>query len=166
MLIICDIDGTVADHFPRLEKAGKMPPRKNISACDKWLAVFQDKELLLKDTPIREVRELLLALDNRLNIIVYLTGRSRKYEDATRNWLQMHGFPNGQLYMRDNDDYKTPAEYKEAQLDRIINRYKRNLKKSDIIVLDDDYEKDCNKVYLKKGLVHLKVYYNKNYSVK
>ena len=65
-------------------------------------------------------------------VIIYLTGRERKYEEPTRAFLIKHNLPNGMLLMRNNNDSRKDYVIKEEIYESSIKPY-YNVK----FVLDD-----------------------------
>lgn len=151
MLIICDIDGTLACLKARYAIAPE-PKRGDKKAFQKWLDKIQSDEMLLADRPINCMWDLLYDLDATKHEIIYLTGRSEKYRKTTQYWLDMHEFPSGKLVMRANNDWRPPAAYKEAKLKKVIG-----IPKEPWLAIDDDYSNDCSEMYRRLGATHLKV---------
>lgn len=149
MLIICDIDGTLADLGPRLKIAGKEPKRGSRRRFQLWLDRLQSEKLLMQDKPIKAVVYFLNKSDQR---IIYLTGRSEKYRKVTKRWLRKIKVPVGPLIMRNDDDWRTAAGYKEEALQYLLGG-----ENDSVVVIDDDASGDCAAVYRKLGLTHLKV---------
>jgi hypothetical protein len=149
MLVIVDIDLTIADARPRLEKAGKMPHRTH-PHFQRWLDTLQPKGALEKDPPIPVMCDLVAFLAYPANI-VYLTGRDSQYKDETENWLDFHCLPKGDLYMRPHGNKQSAKAYKETIVKKLKKKYGIG------IAIDDDIEGDCGEMYRKHGFVHLKV---------
>lgn len=152
MLVICDIDGTIADIVERQKRAGQAPDKKNKRKFQNWLNKLQPVELLAKDRPIVGMRELLHALaDNHK--LVYVTGRSEKYRKVTDKWLADLHFPAAPLKMRpDKDDETATDQLKERVMLDLAIEYQDFV----ILVLDDDVEGVCEAMYRKHGWTHLK----------
>lgn len=158
MLIICDIDGTIACFKDRFEKAGEAPDRKKYpKKFQAWLDKAQPVGSLLKDRVIFEVAETVKSLCAAGASLVYLTGRSSKYREETERWLFQNGLPSGKVYMRE-DEYEDmdTCDYKRDVLKQVMNE-NQNLVKSGVLAIDDDYDGDCAKVYSELGIKHLKV---------
>jgi hypothetical protein len=152
MLVVCDLDGTCANWGEREKRAGKRPRGSSRHALQLWLDRLQSDKILIKDKIIYPVYVLL----HRLTIsdkIVYLTGRTVKFEKVTRRWLKKKGFPPGPLYMRDPEDWRPAGQYKRHQLKKILKKYPIKT----VVALDDDPEGDTSRVYRKLGILHLKV---------
>lgn len=155
MLIIVDIDLTLADARERIARAGKMPLRTKKAHFQKWLDSLQSAEDLLGDEPLTPLVNLIETLEaTRGYKVVYLTGRSEIYRDTTQTWLRNKTFlPPGPLFMRKRGDWRSARDYKEARLLEIQDLL--GLKGG--IAIDDDSEGDCSAMYIKHGFVHLKV---------
>lgn len=152
MIVICDLDGTVACLKKRLKKAGPRPTSGKECDIKKWLDKLMNPVELLSDKPIKEVIAVLQSLSHHHNI-VYLTGRGEQFREITQMWMKKHKLPGGALFMRESNDFSgIPAPYKERQLDKIKKLYG-----CPGIALDDDDEGDTSAVYLKHGFIHLKV---------
>ena len=149
MLVIVDIDLTLADARPRLEKAGKMPHRTH-PHFQKWLDTLQPIGALEKDPAIDTMCDLIAFLAYPTNI-VYLTGRDEKYKEETTNWLDFNCLPVGELYMRPHGNKQSAKVYKEKVVKSLKARYGTG------VAIDDDIEGDCSEMYRKHGFVHLKV---------
>lgn len=105
MIIIFDIDGTIADASDRLKHI-QGPGKKN------WKRFYQGIE---NDRPI----EPMLAVYRRLqchpeNIIYIISGRNiRDAEPETTKWLFKHGLDYAGLYLRSANDYRKDYEFKD-----------------------------------------------------
>lgn len=152
LLIICDIDLTIADARHRFEKAGKMPSKKSRKVYQRWLDRLQTDESLFADPVIEATKKLLRSM-SRESEIVYLTGRDGKFRAVTKDWLNVNEFPDGVLLMRAGDDYRSARDFKEQQVKNIKGYYHGSI----ILALDDDKDGDCSAMYLKHGITHLKV---------
>ena len=122
MLIIVDIDGTLADLTLRYAAHVKPESSENREEFQMWLDKVQDGLAMIADRPIRGMHKLLWALQHYSDQteLVYLTGRSEKYRILTVAWLKLHEFPDGTLYMRDDNDYRKPVLYKEEQVKKLL----------------------------------------------
>lgn len=119
-IILCDIDGTIADNTHRQGYLKNKP--KN------WKAYNQNMHL---DKPIEEVIWLISELYNRSsseNIIVFVTGREQVLEQITKDWLYTicrdFGFKYDNLYMRKEKDYRDDAIVKYELWQQIKEDYK------------------------------------------
>jgi hypothetical protein len=150
VLLICDIDGSIADWRERAKVAGVEPDRTDLGKFQEWLNKLQSNETLLKDKPIPQTQFLVQKAAANFEII-YLTGRSELFRDATTRWLFENRFPAGKLIMRSATDYSTAGNYKEEHVKSLSSQYPL------ILVLDDDIDGDCSERYRRYGAVHLKV---------
>lgn len=110
-IILCDIDGTVADLSHRLHHV--RPPegqRKNWAAFHAGVA---------EDAPHEDVRTILWCLHAASNDaeVVYVSGRNEVSRQATKAWLRQHNFPQGDLHMRADGDFRSDDIIKEEILD-------------------------------------------------
>lgn len=157
MLIFCDIDNTVADISERETKAGKCPSKKDKRAYQLWLDNLQDPKDIIKDKPIKEVIWALQKWNKIKNVrIIYLTSRSNKLRRVTQRWLDKYKCPKAKVYMRSNNDYSSSAQYKGPVMQELIKKYKGH----QILILDDDGEGNCSKMYKRNGWCHWKVMWN------
>lgn len=151
ILVLVDIDGTIADLGPRLAHAGPEPARDNLQAFQTWLDKVQNHETLSKDEPVTGMAQFLRGIDHSCRL-VYLTGRSEKYRFVTKGWLNRHEFPEAPLFMRNDTDWRTASDYKKAAIVQLIETYLPD----SIISLDDDGGGDCSDMYKSMGIVHFK----------
>jgi phosphoglycolate phosphatase-like HAD superfamily hydrolase len=103
-----DIDGTLADNGHRVHFIQKQPKD--------WDGFFG---ALPNDPLIVHVAEVLRALDNTHNRIVYVSGRPSNYRSETQNWLHRHGLPVSPLYMRAAGDHRNDDIVKIELLEQI-----------------------------------------------
>lgn len=153
MLIICDIDGTIANFEKRAKKAGTAPSREDRPAFQAWLDRVQNNKTLAKDEPISEVVNCVNALHESGYKIVFLTGRSDIFRNVTMRWLMQNtNITSPILHMRTDGDWRSAAHYKESKIRAILKEHKGS-----ILAIDDDYDNDTTHVYAKYGIKHLKV---------
>lgn len=104
---VFDVDGTVADVRHRLHHVARRP--KN------WGRFFAAAD---RDPPLPPgvalARE--YAREHRL---VWLTGRPESLRAVTREWLERHGLPVGELVMRPVYDHRPAREFKAEQVGRL-----------------------------------------------
>jgi hypothetical protein len=99
---VLDIDGVLADVRHRLHHLQRRPKD--------WVAFFDaapDDPVL--DEGLNLARELAAAHE-----VLYLTGRPERCRRDTLAWLSSHGFPDGQLLMRDDRD-RRPARFTKVE---------------------------------------------------
>lgn len=157
MIVVCDIDGTIADISQRIAVAGKQPKSwvKHLFPWrfQRWLDLLQSNNALIHDTSIPGMRELLCSLAKDYDL-VYLTGRSSKYKAVTRAWLDMKGFPPGHLIMRHIDSLESAAKLKERHMKRIACGH------DTVLIFDDDGDGTCEEMYKRNKWTHLKAMRN------
>lgn len=156
LLLVIDIDGTMADLRSRSKRAGNMPPREKKHLFQMWLDRLQTTAHLLADPPISQVVELVRNMAKVKGVTaLYLTGRSEKYRWATEKWLKKVKAPMLPLYMREVNDWRNAKSYKKEAMKRLIKKHKVSPRQ--VLVIDDDGDGDCSAMYLRLGVVHLKV---------
>ena len=143
MIIICDIDGTIANCEHRKHYVTERP--KNHEA---FYAGVKD------DTPIWSVIGLvqtLLAYEGRQIELVFVTGRPERCRTDTVEWLKdVHLYPNDYtLLMRKDKDYRQDYIVKQEILDTHIDKSRVWL------VLDD--RKQVVDMWRRNGLTCLQV---------
>lgn len=116
MIVICDIDGTIADCTHRLRHIQSKPKD--------WHAFHTE---CLVDPIIENIRELLYCLQSRPHQIVYVTGRPEHTRELTLSWLKEHAFPPGDLFMRKPNDYREDFVIKAEVLDLLEQNNKKIL---------------------------------------
>ncbi|MFF6909639.1 hypothetical protein ACFY9Q_27315 [Streptomyces sp. NPDC012389] len=124
-LAVFDLDGTLADtahrqHF--LEGAKR-----------DWDGFFAAAPY---DPPLAEGVALVLGSAEECEV-VYLTGRPERCRRATVEWLGRQGLPEGQLFMRRNDD-RRPARRTKLDILRRLGRSR------EVRMLVDDDELVCD----------------------
>lgn len=120
-IYLCDIDGTLADH------QGLRSP--------------YDETKVLNDKPLPTV-EVIKALINNNNRVVFLSGRTEKCKKDTVKWLHQYvGIEFPEIYMRKEGDSR-PDDVVKKQLhwDYIEWRYK-------VLGIFDDRLKVCRMWY-------------------
>jgi len=108
--IICDIDGVLADVRHRLPLIHTQPAQ--------WNSFF---DLIPRDPLIEPMQRLLIALSTSLTIIL-VTGRPKKTEQATLDWLRDKRVPFDLLYMRNDGDSRHERIIKEEAVAAIRSR--------------------------------------------
>ena len=106
-IVICDIDGTLADCDHRL---------KYVKEEKNWDTFFA---LMDKDT-LREGVASMLKLTYADKIIVIVTGRPDSYRDVTEAWLKKYDIKYDALYMRRASDRRPDYIVKQEILDKHI----------------------------------------------
>lgn len=151
MIAIFDLDGTVADIDHRMKIAGDVPDRKDREKFQLWLDTLQKPEHIENDVPIHEIFILAYSLSKSYPVI-YLTGRHEGLRKVTRDWLNIHNFPHGPLFMRHQGDFRPPGIFKGDVIEGLVKTYGEGG-----IAVDDDHADDTSAIYRKHGFVHLKV---------
>jgi FMN phosphatase YigB (HAD superfamily) len=152
MLVIVDIDGTIADWKPREQAAGSDPGRADIEAYKAYISRLMDTEELARDRPVSGMVETVKAFAFQPNTtLLYLTGRSEIYRNVTEEWLALHNFPPGMLHMRDKNDWRPAPLYKEAVIREESAKHKT------IVALED--EQSVVDMMTGHGITVLKVCY-------
>jgi hypothetical protein len=115
MLVVFDIDGTLANIEHRLDYVRSKP--KNWKAFD--AGIPNDKV----NEPVANIFWSLLDTDNT---IVLASGRNERSRQATEDWLfDNFLFGYEKLYMRKADDFRSDDIVKQEILDQIIADYGR-----------------------------------------
>ena len=119
-LVICDIDGTVADNNHR---------QKILKEYKDWDSFF---DLMHLDKPIWKIINLVKRLHKDNKKIVFITGRPERYREKTTCWLQEYFQFDIFLYMRDDND-------KENKLISKLKIFEDNFSEDKIyLVIDND----------------------------
>jgi len=114
MLVVFDIDGTLANIEHRLDYVRSKP--KNWKAFD--AGIPNDKV----NEPVAEVFYALKAAGNE---IIFASGRNERTRDDTMTWLQENNLWNytAKLYMRKADDFRSDDIVKDEIIDEIVADY-------------------------------------------
>jgi len=140
-LIICDLDGTLADCSHRRHHVENKP--KN------WDAFYAG---VGGDAPHHAVMTLLEDMLESEREIVFVTGRPERCRVDTVAWLHYYGFCSadyGALYMRKDGDFRADYIVKQEILDAHID------KERVLFVLDD--RKQVVDMWRRNGLVCFQV---------
>ena len=114
MLVVFDIDGTLANIEHRLDYVRSKP--KNWKAFD--AGIPNDKV----NSPVAEIFWTLE--ETGAHDIVLASGRNERSRQATENWLLKNGLGHyDKLYMRKADDFRNDSIVKREMLDEIIADY-------------------------------------------
>jgi hypothetical protein len=110
MLVVFDIDGTIANIEHRLDYVRSKP--KNWKAFD--AGIPNDKV----NEPVAEVFDAMIMGGHT---VILASGRSERTRIATQDWLRKNGFGMYQkLYMRKADDFRGDDIVKREILDEIV----------------------------------------------
>jgi hypothetical protein len=113
MLVVFDIDGTLADIEHRLGYVRSKP--KNWKAFDAGIP---------NDAVNPHVAEVFDAMIMGGHTVILASGRSERTRIATQDWLRKNGFSSyDKLYMRPADDFRGDDIVKREILDEIIADY-------------------------------------------
>ncbi len=108
-IILCDIDGTVADNSHR---------QHFLEGKKDWDGFFDALDL---DKPIYEIINKMNDEHNQGREIIFLTGRPERYRDSTENWLKQYfNFPL-RVVMRPNDNKKNKLLTKKEMFEQNFN---------------------------------------------
>ena len=120
-LIICDIDGTLANIDHRVHHIHKDEPD--------WSAFKQGQE---NDAPIRPIIDMVRIMWRAGYDVVFCTGRMEDEREVTAKWLTDHvyftvngfdGRGGSRLYMRPQDDHSDDSDMKRELLKEIRAEY-------------------------------------------
>lgn len=113
MLVVFDIDGTLANIEHRLDYVRSKP--KNWKAFD--AGIPNDKV----NEPVAEVFDAMVLGDHT---VILASGRNERSRKATVDWLNRNSFGSyAKLYMRKADDFRNDSIVKREMLDEIIADY-------------------------------------------
>ena len=114
MLVVFDIDGTLANIEHRLDYVRSKP--KNWKAFDAGIP---------NDKVNEPVAKVFYAMVAEGNTIVLASGRNERTREATEKWLYENSFFGFdiKLYMRKADDFRNDSIVKREMLDEIIADY-------------------------------------------
>ena len=114
MLVVFDIDGTLANIEHRLDYVRSKP--KNWKAFDAGIP---------NDKVNEPVAEMFWTLEETgAHDIVLASGRNERSRAATQDWLNANGLGGyHKLYMRKADDFRNDSIVKREMLDEIIADY-------------------------------------------
>lgn len=113
MLVVFDIDGTLANIEHRLDYVRSKP--KNWKAFD--AGIPNDKV----NEPVAEVFD---AMVMGGHTVILASGRNERVRIATQDWLRKNSFSSyDKLYMRKADDFRNDSIVKREMLDEIVADY-------------------------------------------
>jgi len=99
-IVLCDIDGVVADCTHRLSHLEKTPAD--------WDAFFEACD---EDAPLPLMIDFLCGMSASFGI-AYVTGRPERIREKTVDWMFKHGLPKGHLFMRKDKDKRQDFKVK------------------------------------------------------
>ena len=136
-IILCDIDGTVANNDHR---------QHFLEGKKDWDGFFN---ALDKDQPIYPIIDKIIEENKSGKEIMFLTGRPERYKDLTKTWLKKYFTFDIRILMRgDNDQRNKIITKKEI----FIANFKRN--EIDLVI---DNDEELIKMWESFGLSTLKV---------
>ena len=145
MLVVFDIDGTLANIEHRLDYVRSKP--KNWKAFDAGIPNDRVNE------PVAEVFD---AMVMGGHTVILASGRNERSRIATQDWLRKNSFSSyDKLYMRKADDFRNDSIVKREMLDEIIADYG---KKPDMVF--DDRPRVVN-MWREAGIFVFDVYQGK-----
>jgi len=143
MIVVFDIDGTLAKIDHRLHHVKKKPKD--------WTSFDAETS---QDEVNEPVAEVMRSMSSR-NLILLASGRNERSRSKTEEWLSLHNLDNYQkLYMRPKLDYRCDSIVKKDILDHIIADYG----KPDMVF--DDRPRVVN-MWRENGIFVLDVYQGK-----
>ncbi len=107
MDVIFDVDGTLMDIEHR---------RHFVTQRPKDFDAFRDPEVVMQDTPNKEIFALAKALKDAGNRIIVSTGRNKRQRATTLKQLMMNGLVFDAMYMRGDTDFRPDDELKKGFL--------------------------------------------------
>lgn len=131
MLVVLDIDQTIADNEHRAHHLKKVP--------QDWDA-FAAPDLVLKDTPIAGAQRVVAKMQELRYHIVCLTARDENLRDATMRWLLQHynlDTDDTTLLMRPLGNMLRAHEYKGQAMQVLLAEYKARGENSFIFIEDN-----------------------------
>lgn len=154
-VVICDLDGTIADCTHRLNLV--KGPIEGLYGDFKpnWDAFF---DACVGDKPIQPIMELVKGLRRLGYRIVFLSGRSDRVLNKTVQWLAFHGFFPGDNYeyigMRKHGDHRPDDIVKLELLSELM--VKMCIHHENIFCVIDDRKRVVD-MWRKQGLTCLQV---------
>lgn len=118
-IVLCDIDGTVADISHREHYL----INKDQKGRTNWKAFFSEMN---KDTVREEIRSLLYdcyCVQYAPCEVVFLTGRPEDYRDVTEKWLEDNRFYYTELHMRPKGDRRPDWIVKSEAVLTLLEKY-------------------------------------------
>lgn len=128
-LIVCDLDGTLADCRHRQHLAGQWDEFHKTMNEDK---LFVHVDMVLRNLLEHEH-------DSKL---IFLTGRPEEHRQVTHDWLlEVAGYVQDddyeELLMRPKDDYRSDVELKPQLFNQWLMSNGYNLSVGEILMFDD-----------------------------
>lgn len=112
-IIVCDIDGTVADCDHRRHHLDSTPKD--------WKGFFSEMN---KDLPRIHVYDDVYDLSVHTGAdIIFVSARPEDYREATEEWLRYYGMDHFHLLMRPSNDSRPDTEVKEEIYNKYLSHY-------------------------------------------
>jgi hypothetical protein len=116
MIVIVDLDGTLADCSHRLHHI-----KKSHVTEDDWTEFFMD---VYKDEPIKPMADLFNKFVNAGDTVLICTGRDETFGGPlTMEWLKKHKLNPTQVFFRQGEDRRPDHIIKREMLHVIIEKY-------------------------------------------
>lgn len=110
-LVVCDIDGTIADIEHRRHHVQKEPKD--------WKAFFAEMD---KDTVREDVKQSLKELEEAGHDIIFVSARPEDYREVTEKWL-MDNLGYNFVLMRKSGDKRDDVIVKQEIYDKYLKQY-------------------------------------------
>jgi len=126
MLVIFDIDGTIADCQHRIPHIRPDPSHDPVTGKKKFRDFNRFHRECVFDTPIDAVVDIYKRYVNDPNVtVVLLTGRPLSARDATVEWFEKHGLTGyDQLFTKgQGEDYLPDVEFKAGIAAQVQQQY-------------------------------------------
>ena len=135
MILILDIDSTIADNSHRMPKS--MKGRK---LTKQQMAQLMNPVLIARDKPIANAQEALRQISSHFSRVIFVTGRQESFRELTRGWLEHHfGFiASFVLLMRPDDNKQSASDCKIGLFDTFLKQHPSLAAVHDILFIDDD----------------------------
>jgi len=140
-VILCDLDGTVADLSHRLHFIS--------GETKNWDGFFA---ACPADSLIQDVANTVRTLSDAGCSIIYVTGRSDAIRAQTAQWIADNFLPDGPIYMRKAGDHRHDNIVKSELLDHLLDSVRRD----DILGAFED-RKQVVDMYRQRGLTVFQV---------
>lgn len=109
-LALFDLDGTLSDDRHRVQ---------HVLDGD-WKTYFEP-ERVGADTVLDEGMALVKKYQRAGYVIGYLTARRHVLRQTTEDWLDLNGFPQGRLYMKEWEEKRPAANFKADTLRHLLS---------------------------------------------
>lgn len=150
-VVICDLDGTIADASHRMKYI--LQPDGSKRSDPDWNAFFDACD---QDAPIENVIKLVRGLHALKYRLAFVSGRSDRVFNKTVMWLSEHGFDGKyeHLGMRNHGDHRPDYQVKLELLSQLM--VKMVVSHDDIFCALDDRDQVVQ-MWRKQGILCLQV---------